>query len=107
MMSAYCTDAVRSLRAQVRWLKEQHDAGLPVTYIEVGNEIFIDSHYADFIPNASAFIEAIREGMVLAKQLLPHAKLAVPYGYRFCVGEATKYDAWNQVLAPRGMLMAC
>ena len=87
------------LSAQVRWLKEQYDLGLPVTYIEVGNEIFIDSHYADFIPNASVFIDVIREGMLLAKQLLPHAKLAVPYGYRFCVGEPTKYDEWNVVLA--------
>ena len=93
------TVSVEDISSQIRWLKEQHDNGIPVKYIEVGNEIFIKSHYEAFIPDASAFIDRIRPAMLLAKQLLPDAKLAVPYAYRFCGPAAASMAPWNQVLA--------
>ena len=55
--------------------------------------------YRDLIANASEFFGRIAEGMALARELLPEAKLAVPYGYRFCQGPQTMYDEWNSVLA--------
>jgi len=73
--------------------------GIPVEFIEFGNEIFISSHYGDFFPNATSYWNAVSDGVALARVLLPHAKLATPIGYKFCKGHEDQEDGWDLELA--------
>eukprot|EP00966_Prymnesium_polylepis_P030749 715734-Prymnesium_polylepis.2 len=72
---------------------------VPVNFIEFGNEIFISSHYSAFYHNATEYVTAVRDGVALARRLLPHAKLAAPVGYRFCSPPEDKFDDFDVDLA--------
>ena len=83
--------------AQLDHLKNQSLNGVPVHYIEFGNEFFIESHYSGWFADAIEYMEFIAEGLAYARQVLPHAKLGVPAGYNFC-GD-TLFEQWNVLLA--------
>lgn len=82
---------------QLAWLKHAESLGLPVRYIELGNEFYLpaESNVKRFPEPQDYAEEAVRWAEALREEF-PDAKVAaVGCGYRGREGRAHREDGWN------------
>jgi hypothetical protein len=89
-----------SINLQIDYLHDlQLAQGLPVNFIELGNELFMNSHYSQYFPDAYAYMDKVMHSIAYAKQKLgDHVKVAVPIGFPFGGQEWDNFDDWNRIL---------
>jgi hypothetical protein len=94
------TDETWGLDYQIALLKAAQGMGVPIKYIELGNELYITSNpdYAYYFPTTQSYIDKVNAWIPILKADFPGAQVAV-VGEGSCQPLSTAAAAWNQAIA--------
>ena len=95
--SCTSTDYTWGLNYQIAMLQAAQNMGVPIKYIELGNELYITSNadYVYYFPTPQAYVNKVNAWIPVLKQDFPGAKVAV-IGYHQPAN--TQESAWNQAI---------
>jgi hypothetical protein len=94
------TDETWGLDFQIAMLQAAKSMGVPIKYIELGNELYISSNpdYAYYFPSVQAYINKVNAWIPILKQDFPGVQIAV-LGDGSCQALSAAAVAWNQAIA--------
>jgi hypothetical protein len=95
-----CTnpDETWGLNYQIALLQAAKAQGIPIKYIELGNELYLtNSTYQYYFPSVQAYINKVNAWIPILKADFPGAQVAV-IGEGACQPLSTAAKAWNQAI---------
>lgn len=94
------------LESQLEMLRTAKEEGLPIKYIELGNELYIDvEDNREIFPQPKDYAERASEWISAIKAEFPQAKIAV-VGVIPSPKKPERLQAWNQSLIPQTLSKA-
>ncbi len=75
--SAACVDDQWGLAYQVAMLRAAQSMGVPIKFIELGNELYDSGSYSYFVRNATSYVNKVNAWIPVLKRDFPRARVAV------------------------------
>ena len=95
------------LSSQLEMLKTARDLGLPIKYIELGNEYYFPTqNYRSVFPSIKKYTEAANIWLEALRQEFPQAQIAIIGSNRPDDGSSSRMGRWNREVIARSLPLA-